>query len=417
MYTEITRCRLTGSTDLLPILDLGHQLLTGVFPPTPETPVAGGPVELVFCPTGGLVQLRQTYSLGQMYGDNYGYRSGLNRSMVKHLQDKVASLTDRVDLSTADLVLDIGSNDGTLLGAYPDRGQCRVGIDPSAKKFLQFYDAGVEVIVDFFSATTFRQHFGERRAKIVTSIAMFYDLEDPSQFVRDVASVLSPDGVWHFEQSYMPLMLQRNAYDTVCHEHLEYYALHQVKWMTDRAGLKIIDVGFNETNGGSFAVTVAHRNSQYTEATDTIAQILASERALGLNTVAPYVAFRERVVRHRDDLNSLITRLRAEGNVVAGLGASTKGNSLLQFCRLDATTIPFISEVNPDKFGRYTPGSNIPIVSETEARQLHPDYLLVLPWHFRENLLARERDYLSQGGKMIFPLPEIEIVSSAGVLV
>lgn len=417
MYTEISRCRLSGSTDLVPILDLGRQHLTGVFPRSLNEHVASGPVELVFCPDGGLVQLKQTYALDQMYGQNYGYRSGLNQSMVRHLEGKVASLADRVAFSAGDLVLDIGSNDGTLLGAYPDRGQTRVGFDPSAEKFLGYYQPGIDVIIDFFSAETFRRRYPGRRASIVTSVAMFYDLEDPMAFVRDVASVLAADGVWHFEQSYMPLMLERNAYDTVCHEHLEYYSLHQIKWMTDRAGLKIVDVEFNDINGGSFAVTAAHGDAPYAECVARVESVLADERAAGLHTRAPFDAFRARAFEHRDALNALIGRLRSEGHTVAGLGASTKGNALLQFAGIDSTMIPFISEVNPDKFGCFTPGTGIPIIPEAEARERQPDYLLVLPWHFRSNLIAREQEFLSQGGKLIFPLPEIQVVSGEGILV
>ncbi|MHB1173488.1 MAG: class I SAM-dependent methyltransferase [Lacisediminihabitans sp.] len=417
MYREISRCRLTGSKQLVPILSLGWQHLTGVFPRSPDAEVAAGPVELVFCPDGGLVQLKATYALDQLYGANYGYRSGLNRSMVSHLRNKVARLESLVSVSSKDLVLDIGSNDGTLLGAYADKGQTRVGLDPSAGKFLRFYEPGIDVLVDFFSAAAFRQRFGGRRAKIVTSIAMFYDLDDPMAFVRDVADVLAPDGVWHTEQSYMPLMLERNAYDTVCHEHLEYYALRQLKRIADRAGLKIVDVELNEINGGSFAVTLAHAGAPYPEAVERVEQILAEEQALGLQTLAPYEGFRQRVFRHRDDLKAILSRLQAERKTVAGIGASTKGNALLQFCGIDATVVPFISEVNPDKFGCYTPGSKIPIIPETEARQRRPDYLLVLPWHFRDNLIEREQEYLSRGGKMIFPLPKIEIINADGVLV
>ncbi len=416
MYTEISRCRLSGSRDLVNILSLGVQHLSGVFPPSADSVVPEGPLDLVWCPESGLVQLKQTYPLDQMYGENYGYRSGLNRSMVRHLQEKVARLKDTVRLADGDLVLDIGSNDGTLLGAYQAGGVEKVGVDPSAAKFLQYYDADIEVIVDFFSADLFRARFPNRRAKIVTSVAMFYDLEDPLAFVRDVAEVLADDGVWHFEQSYLPMMLERNAYDTVCHEHLEYYAMRQVKWMADQVGLVIVDVQFNETNGGSFAVTAAKRGGPYEEATRDVESVLASELAQLLDTRTPYNAFRDRVWEHRSKLIEIIDGIRAKGHAVAGLGASTKGNVLLQFCGLDSSVIPYISEVNPDKFGCVTPGSRIPIIPEEEARHRKPDYLLVLPWHFRDNLIAREHDFLSNGGRLIFPLPEIEIVSADGVL-
>lgn len=405
----IERCRISGSDHLVTVLSLGPQYLTGVFPKSRDQAVTRGPLDLVWCPDSGLLQLKHSYSLDEMYGDNYGYRSGLNASMVRHLSATVASLSRRYEPTPADWVLDIGSNDGTLLKAYPTPLK-RVGIDPTARKFRQFYPPEIRVVPDFYSADKFLELTGNKRAKIITSMSMFYDLEDPRTFVRDVAAALADDGVWHFEQSYMPAMLRTNSYDTVCHEHLEYYSLGVIKRLLEGAGLRIANVQMNAINGGSVAVTACHRDSSIRGADGLIEWLLEQEDNWGLNSPKPYRDFEERVFRHRTDLRRLVQTLVADGKRVLGYGASTKGNVLLQFCELGPAEIPVIAEVNPDKFGSFTPGTLIPIVSEQEAKAMAPDYFLVLPWHFKESILQREQEFLSRGGKMIFPLPEIEIV-------
>ncbi len=275
MYRRISECRICKNTELVEVLDLGVQALTGVFPRTKAQDVTAGPLKLVKC-TGdeaacGLLQLQHTYDLGELYGDNYGYRSGLNASMVAHLHRKVRRILDRVRLPDDALIVDIGSNDSTTLQAYPTQGCTLVGIDPTANKFREFYPPHIRLIPDFFSATTIQQHLLARKATVITSFSMFYDLEEPLTFMKEVAEVLDDEGVWVLEQSYMPTMLRMNSYDTVCHEHLEYYALKQIKWMTDRADLKIIDVEFNDINGGSFSLMVAKRGSHYPESPDVAA--------------------------------------------------------------------------------------------------------------------------------------------------
>jgi hypothetical protein len=342
-----------------------------------------------------------------MYGANYGYRSGLNRSMVSHLGQKVENLLARHPVSPGDIVLDIGSNDGTLLSNYPD-GVLPVGMDPTAAKFREYYQPRVTVIPDFFSAEKFLAQTGGKKARLVTSIAMLYDLESPLDFVRQIASILRKDGVWHFEQSYMPSMIQVNAYDTVCHEHLEYYGLRQIQWMLQRGGMKILDVEINDINGGSFAVTAALESSDLSANDSQIRKILEWESIF--ETLEPYEKFAMRVSAHRNKLCEKISAIRQKGALILGYGASTKGNVILQYCGLTPQQIPAIAEVNPDKFGAYTPGTLIPIISEKEAHARNPDYLLVLPWHFRENLIERESAFLRSGGKMLFPLPSIEVV-------
>jgi len=409
MYSEITKCRISQSTNLISVLSLGIQYLTGVFPKSIDTSLTKGPLDLVWCPDSGLLQMKQSYSLDEMYGDNYGYRSGLNASMVKHLEQKIKTLERLVKLDNTDLVLDIGSNDATSLKAYSGKHK-KVGIDPTGLKFKKYYTNDITLIPDFFNAKTFQESFPNDNAKIITSIAMFYDLEAPMDFVRDIEHCLAKDGIWHFEQSYMPSMLRTNSYDTICHEHLEFYSLKVVKHMLEYCGMKVIDVQMNSVNGGSFAVTACKKNAPYVSNMSIIDWLLSQEDDMGLDNPKPYRDFEERVFRHRKNLVSLIQSLVADGKKIIGYGASTKGNVLLQFCGFTKKDIPYIAEVNQDKFGAYTPGTNIPIISESEAKAMRPDYLFVLPWHFKDSILSREKEYVAQGGKFIFPLPEIEII-------
>jgi len=409
-YTKIEKCRVASSDHLIPVLNLGQQVLTGVFPKTAQDVVTRGPLELVWCPASGLIQLNHTYNPEEMYGANYGYRSGLNQSMVEHLTSKVLYLQRLVALQHGDIVLDIGSNDGTTLKAYTVSGINRIGIDPTGSKFQQYYTSDIKLVPDFFSAKAYRSIFS-KSAKIITSIAMLYDLDSPVDFARQISEVLATDGIWHFEQSYMPSMLRMNSYDTICHEHLEYYSLGVIQKILEQADLQIVDVVTNAVNGGSFAVTATHRSCKtITPNRPIIDWLLQQEDRMGLATPAPYREFEDRVFRHRDDLTRLIRALNDDGKKVLGYGASTKGNVTLQFCGLTAKDIPAIADVNPDKFGCVTPGSHIPIVSETDAKAMNPDYFLVLPWHFKDGILRREKEYLSRGGKFIFPFPEVEIV-------
>jgi hypothetical protein len=409
-YTRIDRCRICSGTDLAPILDLGEQMLTGVFPRSRDAQVTTGPLRLVKCMADGgcgLVQLAHSYDLGEMYGDNYGYRSGLNASMVAHLHAKVARVLQRVALRPGDLVVDVGSNDGTTLGAYPaGAGADLLGIDPTAGKFHQYYKPHVDLCADFFTAATLRALRPGKSVRILTSFSMFYDLEAPMAFMQDVHDVLADDGVWVFEQSYMPAMLAALSYDTVCHEHLEYYALRQVKWMADRVGFTLVDIEFNDVNGGSFSVTAAKTTSGMSESPE-VARILAQERAAGLDTLAPFEEFAARTAASRDGLRAFIADAHAQGRTLAALGASTKGNVLLQYCGVDADDIAMVGEVNPDKFGAFTPGTWLPIRPEAEVLAGGFDYLLVLPWHFRRHFLANPA---YAGRRLVFPLPQLDVV-------
>ena len=396
-------CRICASRSLTQVLDLGDQAFTGIFPRRENPEVPHGPLTLILCQDCGLAQLGHTFDFSTLYGKDYGYRSGLNASMVRHLESKVSWLLKRRPLVAGDVVLDIGSNDGTTLGHYPSYLR-RIGIDPTTEKFRKFHPQGLETRSDFFTADTFRKHLGKAKPRIITSISMFYDLPAPFAFVQDVASLLADDGVWHLEQSYCPLMLETTSYDTVCHEHLEFYGLKQNQWMTSRAGLRITEVQFNDVNGGSFAVTVEKGHGDAPE----VAAILKSESRL--SSRATWEGFAQAVERHRTELLATLRRLKAEGKRVFRLGASTKGNVVLQHCGNTADLVEAIAEVNPDKYGCVTPGTRIPILSEEEARARKPDVWLVLPWHLRAAFLERERAFLEAGGALLFALPKVELV-------
>ncbi|GAB3974266.1 class I SAM-dependent methyltransferase [Actinoallomurus acanthiterrae] len=395
----IEECRICDNRTLLPVLSLGPQALTGVFPRRPDEVVPVVPLELVKCaPDGcGLVQLRHTADMRLMYAGTYGYRSGIRPYMVRHLRRKVEAMTRLVDLKPDDLVVDIGSNDGTLLRGYPPGGPTLVGVDPIAAQFRDLYPPHVELITDFFSRRVFAERYGARRARAVTSIAMFYDLPRPMDFMREVRDILADDGVWILEQSYLPSMLRNTAYDVICHEHLDYYALGQIEWMADRVGLAVIDAEVNDVYGGSLCVTLTRRTARHPANERRLARVRAAEAGLALDTMAPFEAFAQRVRDRREGLREFLDAARRAGRLTVGYGASTKGNVILQFCGLGPDDLPCIGEVNADKPGRFTPGTRIPIVSESAAKAHDPDQLLVLPWIHRQGFVERERSFVAGG--------------------
>ena len=419
MLKEITKCRICSNENIVDLLDLGEQQLTGVFPSSVEEKITSGPLQLVKChpkknntEVCGLVQLRHSYDSNEMYGNNYGYRSGLNSSMVRHLNGIVESVVKKIELKDGDQIIDIGGNDSTLLRAYPENLHLKLTvIDPTGSKFKKHYPDYIELIPDFFSADIYRKN-KLKPAKVITSIAMFYDLESPLDFVKDIYDVLEDDGMWVFEQSYLPLMIETNSYDTICHEHVEYYSLEQIDWMFKLVGFKIISAEMNPANGGSFRIYAVKSSSNLSVDHDSIDQLREKERALNSGNLTAYKTFRNSVIAHKKQLLGLLDHLKEEGATILGYGASTKGNVLLQYCGIDSKYLDGIVEINEDKFGKLTPKTHIPIISEAEAHALNPDYYIVLPWHFRDGIVKREADFLVNGGQFIFPLPNIEIVGN-----
>ena len=411
---KINSCRICGNQNLIKIVNLGNQSLTGVFPNNKEDQPSYGELELVKCHHEtknhcGLVQLSNSFDLNEMYGDNYGYRSSLNISMVNHLKKIIEKIVKNIQLKDNDLIIDIGSNDGTTLSFYNSTKYNLVGIDPTASRFKEYYNSNIKIISDFFSSKIINENKFNKKAKIITSFAMFYDLEDPIEFAKTISNTLDEkEGIWALEQSYLPTMITNNAYDTICHEHLEYYGLNQIKWICDNSDLKIIDVELTNTNGGSFLIKCCHKNSIYTSNENNIKQILENENKLGVKDLDLYKDFRNNILKNKEDLINLISNIKKSGQKVYGIGASTKGNVILQYCDFSVSDIPAIGEVNKDKFNCFTPGTNIPIIDEKEILAYEDKYLLVLPWHFKDFFIS-SKIYKSQ--KLIFPLPELKVVN------
>ena len=408
-YHEISECRLCGGSELINSIDIGNQALSGRFPGPGEDEPPMAPLVVTRCADCGLLQLLHSVDHGEIYTYGYGYRSGTNDTMRGHLAGITAWITECCSLGAGDVVIDIGCNDGTLLKSYQVPGLERVGIDAIADKFQDEIPDDIRVIEGFFSSDLADEALGQRKAMVITSIAMFYDLEQPGEFVKAIASALAADGVWVLEQSYLPTMLETNAFDTICHEHLEYYALNQIERLASAHGLRVFDVEKNNINGGSFRSAVCHADAPY-KTTAAVEEFRAREIELDLNSEAPYDAFRARIDNIRDEIKAVVEDACAKGKKIYTYGASTKGNTLIQFCGLDHRHIVAAADRNPEKWGRRTPLTGIPIVSEADARADNPDYFLVLPWHFRDEFLKREKAFTDKGGKFIFPLPTVNIV-------
>ena len=413
---DVKQCRICGNPDLTPILDLGVQALAGRFPSMYEPAPPKAPLAIVKCKetknsgSCGLLQLMHSVPVEELYSGKYGYMSAINQTMSMHLKGIVQRVQRLVELKPRDVVLDIGSNDATLLKYYETPGLQRIGIDPQGNQFSKYYTDDMELVSDYFSSLKYLSVCPDKQAKVITSIAMFYDLEEPMSFVKDIEEIMDKDGVWVLEQSYMPTMLKMNSFDTICQEHIEYYALKQIAWMLQSNGLRMFDVEFNDINGGSLRVYVCHTDSKRESNQKGIDLILNNEERLGLNSELPYRDFKDRVFRIRDELHNFLSAEKGKGKSIYIYGASTKGNVLLQFCDIDNSLVTAAADRNPEKWGCRTPGTNIPIISEEEAREAKPDYFLVLPWHFRREFIEREADTIARGSRFIFPLPEIEII-------
>ena len=413
-------CRICGSKNLTSILNLGDQYFANYSPKSNDVvPFEEKiPLELVRCDKSidakscGLVQLRHTTPPNLMY-DRYFYRSGINQTMTNNLNEIAKQAISKIKLNPNDIVIDIGCNDGTLLQNYKELPIRSIGFDP-AKNMVQFSkQTGATIITEFFSAEEFIKNYGSEKAKIITSIAMFYDLEDPNKFVDDISKILHPDGIWILELSYLPLMLSQNAFDTIVHEHLEYYHLDALEFLLSKFNLKVVDIQLNDINGGSFRVVVQHKEKSIdNKSLQHITELREKEKNLNLSTNQPFDDF---IIKINDEKDKLVTFIKTEvsaGKTIHCYGASTKGNTLLQFYNLDKKLIQFIADRNPDKWGRKTIGTDISIISEEESHSMNPDYFLILPWHFINEFKEREKNYLKNGGKLLVPLPEFKIIQA-----
>lgn len=417
METTIIRdtCRVDGE-ELITLFDLGPLYLSGFVNPDEEITLPKVPLTMCMGKASKLVQLKHTAPSTQMY-EEYWYRSGINQTMTNELKSIVASVTSSVKLEQDDIIVDIGCNDGTLLSFYP-KEIVRIGFDP-AKNLIQYSEKHAsKVINNYFNAEEYSKNF-TKKAKVVTSIAMFYDLENPNEFVKDIAEVLDDEGLWIIQMSYLPLMLKQMAFDNICHEHVEYYSLTSLIYLLDKHDFKVVDCQLNDINGGSFRIYIQKKNAkpesfsttQYRDVADfRVQSILNYEKALKIDEPETYFKFFEDMKEIKEQTLNFLKEEKEKGKKIWGYGASTKGNTLLQWYGIGPELIEKIAERNEDKWGKVTLGTNIPICSEAEARENKPDYMFVLPWHFRHEFLRRERKFLEEGGKFIFPLPKFEVV-------
>jgi len=356
----------------------------------------------------GLLQMEHSVPPDILYSA-YWYRSGTNNTMREHLRG-IAVDAAEISGRTSGSILDIGCNDGTLLSYYPDSFE-KYGIDPS--DVAHEISNQVRFVQDIFPSEELMTLLAGRKLDIIHSIAMFYDLEDPIAFTKGIKEILGPEGIWIFEMSYMPTMLKMTSYDTICHEHLEYYSLAVIEFILKQAGMKIFNVALNSINGGSIRCYATHVNNfSYKKDLfiENIKRMRQDEFDLELDTDKPYKHFQDKINVHREELMALLKKLKKEGKKIHVYGASTKGNTILQWCGIDSRMIDVAAERNPDKYGAFTLGTDIPIVSEADSRAMAPDYYLVLPWHFKNEFVEREREMIDKGVSLIFPLPTIEII-------
>ncbi len=405
--TALTACRLCHSPRLDKILSLGNQYVSDFVSSDGTSPSA--PLELVRCSSCALVQLKHTFSRKSLY-EHYWYKSGISATMRKALADLVSRTCEIAKPKSKDLVVDIGCNDGTLLRSYEPKGLFLVGFEPAENLIAEAQKGTSWIFNDFFSAKAFNQKFGEKKAKIVTSVAMFYDLEDPNSFVADVAKILAPDGVWVVQQNYLATMLEHNGFDNIGHEHLEYYTLGTMQELLKKHGLEVFEVETNDVNGGSFRTFVC-RHGQYPIG-KSIGQMEKYEAQLTLGEPATYERFASNIGKIGSQVRQFVVGEVGRGKTVYVYGASNRGNTILQYCGLDHTLIKKAADANPEKWGRKTVGTLIPIVSKEEARKDGPDYFLILPHHFLEEIRRDEKKYLESGGKFIVPLPRFHIVTN-----
>ena len=398
---KISKCRICYYKKFDTIMNLGNLYFTGRFPKKFQK-IPKAILKLIKCKKCDLVQLQHNFDMKQMYGKFYGYQSSLNSWMVDHLKKNVQNL--RKYISSKDIIIDIGSNDATTLNFFDKKIQ-KYGFDPSAKKFIKNYKNNTKLICDFFNYESIKKLRLENKVKLVTSFAMFYDLQNPINFAKNIKKTLKQDGVWCLEQSYLPLMIKTNAFDTICHEHLEYYSLKQIEYIMSMAGLKVFDVSLNKANGGSFKCIVCRKESNY-KIKNSVLKLRVYEKKF-FSDKNIYKKFVQRVKKINQDLLITITKFLKQKKKVYIIGASTKGNVLLQYFNINHKLISGIGEVNKDKYNHFTPGTNIKILPEKKILSDKKGVYLILPWHFKDNFLKNKK---LKNKIKIFPLPKVSVI-------
>ena len=408
------KCRNCNSKKLKKVIFIGKQVVSSIFPKKKIINNKKYSLDLYKCENCELVQLGKSIPLGNMYGETYGYRSSLSKLMVNHLYKKFLKLQKICKLKKNSNILDIGSSDSTFLNFFSNERKnynC-LGIDPSAKKYLKYYNKDVNLIVDYFSAKAVNSglknfKLKNKKFKLISSFAMFYDIDEPNKFCKDIRSLLDNDGIWILEMSYFPMLLSNLTYDQICHEHVTYYTLDVFKKIIEKNGLKVIDFSFNVINGGSIEIICAPKKSKIKAKIAKIKKQIELENKI---TNIDYSKFNLRVDNIKKTTNLLLDNIKSAKKSLIGYGASTKGNIVLNHCKIGSDKISLICDENQEKFGRYTPGTNIKIISKKEMRKRNPDYLLVLIWSFKSEVIKQEIKYIKKGGKLIFHLPFLHVV-------
>jgi hypothetical protein len=405
LFSKIKKCRISDDKKLIRIGKLGNFSLTGTFNKTKNKLHQKTPIELVYSKKSKLLQLAHNYNESKLFGNNYGYRSSLNKSMISHLKSKKVQLIKIVKPKKNDSILDIGSNDGTLLNLYTNKYK-RFGVDPTAKKFMKYYQRDIKVIPKIFKKNVFDEN---KKFKIITAIAMFYDLKDPLNFCKQIEKNLDKDGIFHVEVAYLPDILRLYSFDTFCQEHLTYFSFSSFDFLIKQTNLKIIDYHRNDINGGSINFDIAFKNSKYKSKKNKLQKLRITENELGVNNSTTYKKFYNDLIYKAEKINSKILEIKKKNKKIYGYGASTKGNVLLQLCKLDDKLIDGIYDINKDKFNLYTPGSNIKIISEKKIKKNQNDYIFLLIWHFKKSILKNLKKYGFKNTKYIWPFPSIKI--------
>jgi len=409
MWKEITKCRVCGSSYLENVFSLGMQVVKD-FLDTPNIEGKKGPLDVVLCHNCGLLQLKYTFNKEYLY-THYYYRSSTSPTMIKELADIAHSAEKLVQLNPGDIVIDIGSNDGTLLRQYHHNKIIKIGFEPS-----NLWKFGVNqesvIINDYFSARAFIDKYPGKKAKIITSIAMFYDLDDPNSFMKDIKTVLDPNGLWIIQMNHLGLMLKNVGYDNICHEHVAYYSLATMQYLLEKHDLQVFDVDLNNVNGGSFRLYIKHSSDTTKQINSKkIEEIRGLESKLHLSESRAYHEFQRNVQRQKEELQHLLSELKQKNKKIFIYGASTRGLVILEFCRIDDKIVDFATDKNSDKWGKYLSGTKIKIIPVEEYRKLKPDYLLVLPYQYTNEIAYQEKDFLENGGQLIIPLPEPRIIN------
>tara|TARA_B110000046_G_scaffold62768_1_gene70255 strand:+ start:654 stop:1910 length:1257 start_codon:yes stop_codon:yes gene_type:complete len=398
------KCKNCKKSSLKMIVEIGKQPLSGLFYSTKKNNLKKYSLDLYKCSGCQLVQLNNTANTKKMYGSHYGYKTSVSKMMISHLREKVNRLKKNKLIKTGNNILDIGSNDASFLKLF-NKNDNLYGIDPSAEKFKKEYK-GIKLITDFFSKKNVLKHVKNKNVTfdLISSFAMFYDVEDPNSFCQDIESLLNDDGIWVCEFSYLPLMLKNLTFDQICHEHIMYYTFGVFEKILLNNNLKVINIKFNEINGGSIEVIIAKNKSRRTSNINLIKKIKADEKKI---TQKAFHNFSERIKKVKNDLVNFVNK----SYPIAGYGASTKGNIVLNYCNINSGQMSYISDANKQKFGKYTPGTNIKIISKERMRTLKPKYVLVLIWSFRSEIIKQELNYIKKGGNLIFHLPKFHIIN------